>query len=384
MRIEVFDDEASGSLCPLVWTRPIADLRLGAMTARERADWAERKHGGAATGAVAVVRGRWLAGAAELAGLAELGVGRAWTVGQTVVAGVLGAEAAQLWADAGDDAAREAVLAGLSAEALPGAMREAGLAEHVGHLLDRQAGLLAGDLEALGGADATSAAVHSTAVIDASGGPVRIEAGATVGPMAVIEGPCWIGPGATVAPHAHLRAMTVIGRGCKVGGEVSASVLGDCSNKAHYGYLGNSLIGAWCNLGAGTVTSNLKNTYGPVRVQTTADGPAVDTGRDRLGTVMGDFVRTGIGTRLNTGSWVEPAVSLALSAIAPKRVAAFSFVTDAGDRLYDWGAFETAVSRMMSRKNEALSESQWARLRGLHAKAAAGRWGLPEGGELSA
>ncbi|MEO0587952.1 MAG: putative sugar nucleotidyl transferase, partial [Planctomycetota bacterium] len=372
MRIEIFDDELTGPLCPLLWTRSIADLRLGAMTARERAEWAERKLGGADTGPLAVARGRWLAGSAELAGLVELGVGRAWTVGETVVAARLDADASQRWADAGDDAARDAVLAGLTAEALPGAMKEAVLAEHVGHLLDRQPGLLRTDLEAMGGADATLAAVHSTAVIDASGGAVRIEAGATVGPMAVIEGPCWIGPGATVAPHAHLRSMTVIGRGCKVGGEVSASVMGDYSNKAHYGYLGNSLIGAWCNLGAGTVTSNLKNTYGPVRMQPTADGPALDTGRDRVGTVMGDFVRTGIGTRLNTGSWIEPAVSLAMSAIAPKRVGAFSFVTDAGDRLYDWGAFETAVARMMSRKNEALSESQWARLRGLHAKAAAG------------
>jgi acetyltransferase-like isoleucine patch superfamily enzyme len=184
--------------------------------------------------------------------------------------------------------------------------------------------------------------------------------------MAVVEGPCWVGPGAVVQPHAHLRPHTVVGRGCKVGGEVSASILDDFSNKAHYGYLGDSIVGRWCNLGAGTTTSNLKNTHGPIRLADRDDACRTDTGRIKLGTVMGDFVLTGIGTRLSSGTWIGPAVSLATSSLAPKRIEPFSFITDAGDEPYAFDAWRRTAAAMTDRRGQTLPDAYLERMRALH------------------
>src|SRR5688500_19083961 len=102
----------------------------------------------------------------------------------------------------------------------------------------------------------------------------------------------------------------------KVGGEVSNSIVLGYSNKAHDGYLGDSYVGKWINLGAGTTTSNLNNTYGEITV-TTRTGPE-RTGRRFLGSLIGDHARTAIGTRLMAGSYIGFSSLLATSAIAPR------------------------------------------------------------------
>ncbi len=125
-------------------------------------------------------------------------------------------------------------------------------------------------------------------------------------------------------------------------------------------------MGQWSNLGAGTTVSNLKNTYGPVRIDL-GDGPQ-DSGRVFNGPVIGDFVRTGIGTRLMTGSVVGTGVCLATSGFPPKHVPAFRFVTDAGDDPYDIVRFLDTARTAMERRGAALSEADEALLRRLHAR----------------
>lgn len=132
-------------------------------------------------------------------------------------------------------------------------------------------------------------------------GPIWIEAGAHVMAGAILRGPLYIGKNAVVKMGAALYGGTSVGPHCTVGGEIKNSVLMGYSNKAHDGYLGDSVIGYWCNLGAGTTNSNLKNTAGSVRVYHPAGGTRVDAGQ-KAGVFLGDFSRTAIQTAFSTGT----------------------------------------------------------------------------------
>lgn len=206
------------------------------------------------------------------------------------------------------------------------------------------------------------AKVHAMVVFNTELGPVVVDEGAIVGSFAVIAGPCYIGPRTIVAPHAHLRSFTSIGPDCVVAGEVSWSILHGRSNKSHAGYLGHSLVGQWVNLGADTNVSNLKNTYGSVRVQLSADAAPQDTGHIKLGPIIGDFVRTGIGSRLMTGSCIGTGSMVAVSGLAPKFVDRLRFVTDSGDERYDVKRFLATARTAMERRGCALHDAVAARL----------------------
>ncbi len=129
-----------------------------------------------------------------------------------------------------------------------------------------------------------------------------IDDGATVAPFACLSGPVRIGENSRVNEHASIRPGVAIGSTCKVGGEVEASILEDYANKQHYGFLGHSYLGSWVNLGAGTSNSNLKNTYGTVRVE--IDGQRIDSQRQLLGCVVGDFTKTAVNTSIYTGKQI--------------------------------------------------------------------------------
>lgn len=204
--------------------------------------------------------------------------------------------------------------------------------------------------------------IAPTVVLDARRGPIVLGDGAKVSPLAVLQGPCAVMNGSAVNPHASIRAHTVIGPGCKAGGEISSSVLQENTNKGHDGYLGHGLVGAWCNLGAGTMASNLKNTYGSVRVRQSPGADAVDTGRTFMGPILGDFVRTAIGTRLMTGSVIGTGSMIATSHYAPTCVGPCRFVTDRGDLPHDLDALRTVLQRMLARRDQSLDPELMARL----------------------
>lgn len=195
-----------------------------------------------------------------------------------------------------------------------------------------------------------TAMIHPSAVIDESKGAVLIDDMAVIGPMAVIQGPCSIGAHAVVKPHCHIT-HSVIGPYCKVGGEISVSIFQAYSNKQHYGFVGHSIIGQWVNLGAGTTTSNLKNTYHDVR-------PIMPWGRESsgllfLGSMIGDFTRTAIGTMLPTGGIYGVCSHVMSEGLAPSSVR--SFVWQPGV-VYDRSrAFDTCDA-MMQRRGHALSD----------------------------
>jgi UDP-N-acetylglucosamine diphosphorylase/glucosamine-1-phosphate N-acetyltransferase len=185
-------------------------------------------------------------------------------------------------------------------------------------------------------------------VLDASKGPVVIAAGASIGANAVVTGPCYIGPHATVTPLAQIRPGTSIGPLCKVGGEVSLSIMLGYSNKAHDGYLGHSYVGKWVNLGAGTTTSNLKNTYGAITVKTRSR--VLSDGWRFLGSLIGDHAKTAIHTRLMAGTYVGFSAMLAGSGIAPRFVPSLGFWTDRGVEPYRIDKATEVAGRMFARR----------------------------------
>jgi UDP-N-acetylglucosamine diphosphorylase / glucose-1-phosphate thymidylyltransferase / UDP-N-acetylgalactosamine diphosphorylase / glucosamine-1-phosphate N-acetyltransferase / galactosamine-1-phosphate N-acetyltransferase len=191
------------------------------------------------------------------------------------------------------------------------------------------------------------------ALVEVRRGPVVVEAGAEIGPFVCLDGPVWIGPEARVNPHAWLRAGTAVGRGCRVGGEVEASVLEPFSNKPHDGFLGHSHVGSWTNIAAGTITGNLKTTYGPVRLHTPRPGggrDTVHTGRQFFGALIGEFVKVSINTSLPCGARIGPAATI--GGDVPELVGGFHNMLVGGPEGSRSTAEQAAtiLERMMSRR----------------------------------
>lgn len=170
--------------------------------------------------------------------------------------------------------------------------------------------------------------VKPGAVLDAEAGPIWIGDNVVVSPNAVITGPCFIGDGCTILPGASIRHSCSIGTACKIGGELEATIFHGYSNKQHDGFLGHSYVGEWVNLGADTVGSDLKNTYGPVSVP--INGKPVDSGQMFVGAFIGDHTKTAICTKLPTGCVIGHACNIVAAGFVPKFVPSFSWVTESG------------------------------------------------------
>lgn len=167
------------------------------------------------------------------------------------------------------------------------------------------------------------AVVRAGAVLDASGGPIVIADHATIMPNATIIGPAFVGAGSLVRAGAKILEGTSIGPVCKVGGEVEETLFAAYSNKQHDGFIGNSYIGEWVNLGAATNNSDLKNNYSPVRMW--CAGSMRETGRQFLGLVVGDHSKSGINTLFNTGTVVGFNCNVFSSELPSKFVPSFSW-----------------------------------------------------------
>lgn len=220
--------------------------------------------------------------------------------------------------------------------------------------------------------------VHETArvdpfvVADTSNGPVVIDRDAVITSFTRLEGPCHVGPRTQVF-GANVRAGTSLGPNCRVGGEVSASILIANSNKSHEGYVGHSYVGEWVNLGAGTHASDLRNDYDTVRV--TVDGQVVDTGRTKVGAFIGDHVKVGAGCNLREGSVIGPFAELLPGGpLLPRAVPAFC--TAETGRLIDYPdpqpLFE-AAGRVAGRRGEEFTEVHRAVYKGLFDRGASQR-----------
>lgn len=191
-------------------------------------------------------------------------------------------------------------------------------------------------------------------VLNASAGPIYIGKNAEVMEGCMIRGPFALGENSVLKMGAKIYGATSIGPYCIGGGEIKNSVLFGYSNKAHDGYLGDSVIGEWCNLGAGTSNSNLKNNAGEVKISTPKG--EVSAGK-KCGILMGDYSRTMINTTLNTGTVVGACCNVFGAGLTPKYLASFSWGNDGIDR-YQFDRALTDIENWKKLKGKKLSKNE--------------------------
>lgn len=162
--------------------------------------------------------------------------------------------------------------------------------------------------------------------INAEKGPVVIGDHVRIMSHSTIEGPAYIGSRSVIKSHSIVYNNSSIGPVCKVGGEIEDTIIHSYSNKQHYGFLGHSYLGQWINLGAGTTNSDLKNNYGSIRIQEGAD--EIDTGLTFIGTLMGDYTKTAIATRLNTGANIGPCCNIFSDQTVTKYLPPFTWLSN--------------------------------------------------------
>lgn len=193
-------------------------------------------------------------------------------------------------------------------------------------------------------------------ILNAENGPIYIGKNVQIHEGAIVKGALAICEDAEIRLGAKLRGDTTIGPGCKVGGEVSNSVFFGHSNKAHEGFLGNSVIGEWCNLGADTNTSNMKNNYNFVKIWNYAQKSFVDTGKQFCGLMMGDHSKSGINTMFNTGTVVGVNVNIFGGNFPPKFIPSFSWGGQENFVEYELSKALQVAERMVERRNLEFDE----------------------------
>jgi len=247
------------------------------------------------------------------------------------------------------------------------------IARYPWHLLDLIEGVLKEQLEKVGKVKAAAlpnifvrgdsadlrlgeeVTVEGYVTFDTSSGPIILDDGCVVESFARISGPSYIGSRSLIRSSSIIEG-SIIGEVCKIGGEVSNSIILGYTNKAHLGYIGHSLVGEWVNLGAGTCNSDLKNTYGNVRVK--IGDLIIDTKRVKVGCFIGDGVKSSIGTQISTGRKI--GVYSHIGGFVDQDIPPFTFCPKGVDRGAEPMPVEEAVKvqrRMMDRRGKRATEA---------------------------
>lgn len=208
---------------------------------------------------------------------------------------------------------------------------------------------------------APNVVIEPGVVLNAGKGPIWIEEGARVMANSVVMGPAFIGRESIVKIGAKIYENTSIGPVCKVGGEIEDTIIQGYSNKQHDGFLGHSYLGSWVNLGAGTNNSDLKNNYGEITVY--LNGEAVFTGRQFLGLIMGDHSKSAINTMFNTGTIVGVNCNIFGADMPPKFVPSFSWGGTREYRPYDFNKAVEVAKKVMGRRQRSFTENDLALFR---------------------
>lgn len=197
-------------------------------------------------------------------------------------------------------------------------------------------------------------------------GPIYLGAGAEVMEGAHIRGTFALGAHSAVKMGAKIYGATTLGPHCKVGGELANVNFQSYTNKAHDGFIGNAVIGSWCNLGADTNCSNLKNTYEEVKVWSEVEQRFIKTGTQFCGLFMGDHSKTGINTMLNTGTCIGAFCNIFGGGFPRTWIPPFSWGGSAGFKTHDLETALNTARAVMARRECTLSEQQEQAARKLH------------------
>lgn len=194
-------------------------------------------------------------------------------------------------------------------------------------------------------------------ILDASKGPIYIGEDVNIQIGTLIQGPAALLQGTTTNIGAKIRPNTTIGPGCKVGGEINHCIFFPYSNKAHEGYLGNSIVGSFSNLGALTNGSNLRNDIRPVSLYDYSLRAPRNTGIKSLGQIIGDFVTTGVGTNLNTGTVIGSHCNLSSIGFPPRYIPSFSFGEYPSLKQFDFEKAYASACAWIEMKNQKIPEN---------------------------
>lgn len=198
------------------------------------------------------------------------------------------------------------------------------------------------------------------AILNTQKGPIYIGKDAEIMEGCIIRGPLAMCEHSLLKMGAKIYGATTLGPHCKVGGEVNNVVLFGYSSKAHEGYLGNSVIGEWCNLGADTNTSNLKNTYEEVKLWDYTKNSFGRTGLQFLGLIMGDHSKCGINTMFNTGTVVGVSANVFGAGFPRNFIPSFTWGGPQGYETYDLKKAFFTIERVLARRNMELSDEDHA------------------------
>ncbi len=195
-------------------------------------------------------------------------------------------------------------------------------------------------------------------VLDTRSGPIIVDANAEISPFSYICGPLYVGPNSHIT-HSHISGGSIIGEGARISGEIQSSIIGDFSNKCHDGFIGHSIVGNWVNLGAMTTNSNLKNNYGNVKIRTIEKKGSeyktnsLNTHQIKFGSLIGDCVKTAIGTLLPTGASIDAGANIFGKTTVPNYLPPFSWGLE-GNKIYDIERFCNDARKIAERREQKL------------------------------
>ncbi len=371
--ILLFDDPAiRGSLLPFTFTRPVADIRVGILKISEKwekitgqpvffltQDYLQKKFP-RAEGKALAINGAWLPDAESKKLIEDLREGQALFFGKILLAAYIGETEKNL--DSVRD--KEAVQLAKSPSLL---LKTWNIFQFNGEEIRKDFSLITKGRKSEPITDPHTkvysqenifiekGATIRAAILNADHGPIYIGKDTEIQEGSIIRGPFALGDHSTINMGAKLRGDTTVGPHCKVGGEVSNSVIFGYSNKGHEGFLGNSVIGEWCNLGADTNTSNLKNNYASVKVWDYTKGGFANTGLQFCGLMMGDHSKCGINTMFNTGTVVGVGANIFGDGFPRNFIPSFAWGGASGFTTFLIPKFEETARAVMARRGLELS-----------------------------
>lgn len=380
MQTLLFDSHRRQDLLPLTYARPAGELRCGILTLREK--WERVLAGPVSTAPVRYLRelfppevgednllvnGHLLPDPPLVSWLRQLPPDTAWFEGDTLVAARTDRRGAVAFLTDGAVTGVESFE--MPALPLSYILRPADLFARNDEEIRRDYHLLT--------AGRTSQALSPTntligprdqlflepgvtleaCILNVSAGPVYIGRDAVILEGVMIKGPMAAGAGAILKMGAKVYGGTTIGPHCKVGGEISNVIFQANTNKGHDGYLGNAFVGEWCNIGADTNASNLKNDYGSVKTWSYRENAMVDSGLQFHGLIMGDHSKTAINTMLNTGTYLGFSSNIFGTGFPPAFLPSFIWGGVNDRQTYRLDKALATAGRMMERRGHLLTEA---------------------------
>ncbi len=378
MNYILFDTEQTWeNLLPLTWTRPVSELRTGILTIREKwekqlgtklswltKDFLQELYPPRVEDDNILINGSVLPDRGLISALGQLEMNDVITAGEIIVAARIGKADVEGFME--DSQKFE-----FNPEPVPGPLSiaypwdiflkngEAMEADFELLTSGRKSQPLSSTNRCLGTENIfiEEGARVECAILNAEAGPIYIGRDAEVMEGSIVRGPFALCEGSQLKLGAKIYGPTTIGPSCKVGGEVNNSVVMGYSNKSHDGFLGNSVLGQWCNIGADSNNSNLKNNYASVKLWSYGKEKFVDSGLQFLGLIMGDHSKCGINTMFNTGTVVGVSANIYGDGFPRNFIPSFSWGGPQGFTTFRIDkAFEVA-ERVMERRDIPLTDA---------------------------